>query len=150
MTEIAICFKPAPCAALETAPVEAPRPNWLVFAIAPDQGVSLQLEVKRPGPDMDLAAVEMDFRYADWFSAAPNVGYETLIHDVMIGDQALFMRSDMVEAGWRIVQPVLDAWASQKPDFPNYESGGDGPQSAQDLLARDGRSWRPLAQEPRS
>jgi glucose-6-phosphate 1-dehydrogenase len=121
-----------------------------VFAIAPDQGVSLQLEVKRPGPDMDLAAVEMDFRYADWFSAAPNVGYETLIHDVMIGDQALFMRSDMVEAGWRIVQPVLDAWASQKPDFPNYESGGDGPQSAQDLLARDGRSWRPLAQEPRS
>jgi glucose-6-phosphate 1-dehydrogenase len=146
--EIAICFKPAPHTAFEVGPVETLRPNWLVFAIAPDQGVSLQLEVKRPGADMDLAAVQMDFRYADWFRAAPSVGYETLIRDVMIGDQTLFMRSDMVEAGWRIVQPVLDAWASQKADFPNYESGGDGPQSAQDLLAPDGRSWRPLAQSP--
>jgi glucose-6-phosphate 1-dehydrogenase len=61
---------------------------------------------------VDLAAVKMDFRYDDWFQKEPNVGYETLLYDVMIGDQTLFMRADMVEQGWRIVQPVLDAWAS--------------------------------------
>jgi glucose-6-phosphate 1-dehydrogenase len=119
-----------------------------VFSIAPDQGVSLQLEVRRPGPEMDLASVDMDFRYKDWFGESPSVGYETLIHDVMIGDQTLFMRADMVEHGWRIVQPVLDAWAAQTGDVPGYESGGDGPQSADALLARDGRRWRPIAPAP--
>ena len=67
---------------------------------------------------MDLAAVKMDFHYDDWFPKEPNVGYETLIYDVMIGDPTLFMRADMVEQAWRIVQPVLDAWAAEKADFP--------------------------------
>ena len=92
-------------------PVDALRPNWLVLRIAPDEGISLQFEVKRRGPVMDLAAVKMDFRYDDWFPKEPNVGYETLLYDVMIGDPTLFMRADMVEQAWRIVQPVLDAWA---------------------------------------
>ena len=82
-----------------------------MLRIAPDEGISLQFEVKRPGPVVDLAAVKMDFRYDDWFPKEPNVGYETLLYDVMIGDQTLFMRADMVEQAWRIVQPVLDAWA---------------------------------------
>ena len=72
-------------------------PNWLVLRIAPDEGISLQFAVKRPGPVVDLAAVKMDFRYDDWFPKEPNVGYETLIYDVMIGDPTLFMRADMVE-----------------------------------------------------
>ena len=73
------------------------------------------------------------------------VGYETLIHDVMIGDQTLFMRADMVEQAWRIVQPVLDARATEKAGVPNYDSGGDGPAAADELLARDGeRIWRPV------
>jgi hypothetical protein len=79
------------------------------------------------------------------FPKEPNVGYETLIHDVMIGDQTLFMRADMVEQAWRIVQPVLDAWATEKAGVPNYDSGGDGPAAADELLARDGeRIWRPV------
>ena len=144
-TEIAIRFKQAPYAAFQDTPVNALRPNWLVLRIAPDEGISLQFEVKRPGPAVDLAAVKMDFRYDDWFPREPNVGYETLIHDVMIGDPTLFMRADMVEQSWRIVQPVLDAWAAEKGDFPNYESGSDGPKSADALLARDGdRTWRPV------
>jgi glucose-6-phosphate 1-dehydrogenase len=77
-----------------------------------------KFEVKRRGPAVDLAAVKMDFRYDDWFPKEPNVGYETLIHDVMIGDPTLFMRADMVEQGWRIVQPVLDIWAKQKAISP--------------------------------
>jgi glucose-6-phosphate 1-dehydrogenase len=144
-TEIAIRFKQAPYAAFRNTPVEALRPNWLVLRIAPDEGISLQFEVKRRGPVVDLAAVKMDFHYDDWFSKEPNVGYETLLYDVMIGDPTLFMRADMVEQAWRIVQAVLDAWAADKADVPGYDSGSDGPKSADELLARDGdRTWRPI------
>ncbi|MGO4408522.1 MULTISPECIES: glucose-6-phosphate dehydrogenase [unclassified Brevundimonas] len=146
-TEIAIRFKQAPYAAFQDTPVESLRPNWLVLSVAPDESISLQFEVKRPGPDMDLVAVKMEFHYDDWFPKAANVGYETLIHDVMIGDQTLFMRADMVEHGWRIVQPVLDAWASARAKVPDYDSGSDGPAAADVLIASDGpRRWRPLAQ----
>jgi glucose-6-phosphate 1-dehydrogenase len=145
MTEIAIRFKQAPYTAFQDTPVDGLRPNWLVLSIAPGEGISLQFEVKRPGPVVDLAAVRMDFHYDDWFPKEPNVGYETLIYDVMIGDPTLFMRADMVEQAWRVVQPVLDAWATEKADFPNYDSGSDGPKAADELLARDGdRAWRPV------
>jgi glucose-6-phosphate 1-dehydrogenase len=149
MTEIAIAFKQAPYAAFQDTPVEALRPNWLVLRIAPDEGISLQFEVKRRGPVMDLAAVKMDFRYNDWFPREPNVGYETLLYDVMIGDPTLFMRADMVEEAWRVVQPVLDAWAADKGDIPRYSSGSDGPKAADELLARDGeRAWRSVSRPP--
>jgi glucose-6-phosphate 1-dehydrogenase len=142
-TEIAICFKQAPYTPFNDTPVGALRPNWLVLRIAPDEGISLQFEVKCRGPAMDLAAVKMDFHYDDWFQKEPNVGYETLLYDVMTGDPSLFMRADMVEQGWRIVQPVLDAWASANADIPGYASGSDGPECAAELLARDGgRVWR--------
>jgi len=145
-TEIAIRFKQAPYAPFRDTPVDTLRPNWLVLGIAPDEGISLQFEVKRRGPAVDLAAVKMDFRYDDWFPKEPNVGYETLLYDVMIGDPTHFMRADMVEQAWRVVQPVLDAWAAQKAGFPDYASGSDGPKAADELLARDAkRAWRPVA-----
>jgi glucose-6-phosphate 1-dehydrogenase len=144
-TEIAICFKHAPYAAFQDTPVDTLPPNWLVLRIAPDEGISLQFEVKRPGPVMDLAAVKMDFRYDDWFPKEPNVGYETLLYDVMTGDPTLFMRADMVEQTWRIVQPVLDAWAkSGSADLPIYPSGSSGPSEADALLAGEGRRWRSI------
>jgi len=145
-SEIAIRFKQAPLAPFEDTPVERLRPNWLVLQLQPAEGISLQFEVKRPGPVVDLAPVRMDFRYSDWFPAEPNVGYETLIYDVMVGDATLFSRADMVEATWRVVQPVLDAWAAQTPcEFSNYASGSAGPDAADALLQRDGgRSWRVL------
>jgi glucose-6-phosphate 1-dehydrogenase len=137
-TEIAIRFRQAPYAAFHGTPVDALRPNWLVLRIAPDEGISLQFEVKRPGPVVDLAAVKMDFRYDDWFPKEPNVGYETLIYDVMTGDPTLFMRADMVEQTWRIVQPLLDAWANERgTDLPIYPAGSSGPSEADALLARD-------------
>ncbi|WP_088348647.1 MULTISPECIES: glucose-6-phosphate dehydrogenase [Rhodomicrobium] len=142
-SEIAICFKQAPYAAFQETPVNTLLPNWLVLRIAPDEGISLQFEVKRPGPVMDLAAVKMDFRYDDWFPKEPNVGYETLLYDVMMGDPTLFMRADMVAQTWRIVQPVLDHWAEEgSADLPVYASGSAGPAEADALLARDGRRWR--------
>jgi glucose-6-phosphate 1-dehydrogenase len=94
---------------------------------------------------VELAAVKMDFHYNDWFPKEPNAGYETLLYDVMIGDPTLFMRADMVEQAWRVVQPVLDAWAAEKANFPDYVSGSDGPKAADELLAREGdRAWRPV------
>jgi glucose-6-phosphate 1-dehydrogenase len=141
-TEIAIRFKPAPYAPFEATEVNALPPNWLVIHIQPEEAIALQFEVKRPGPVVDLAAVQMRFCYTDWFPPEPNVGYETLIYDCMSGDQTLFNRADMVEETWRVVQPVLDAWKTGEPDL--YQSGSDGPTSSDALLRADGRAWRPV------
>ena len=86
----------------------------------------------------------MNFAYKDWFPPQQNVGYETLIYDVMIGDQTLFQRADQVDEGWRIVDAVLDAWGEAgEEDFPNYVAGSAGPAAADELLAKDGgRRWR--------
>ena len=151
MTEIAIRFKPAPHAIFEETPVDRLRANWLVLRIAPDESISLQFEVKQRGPLMELSAVDMAFRYDDWFPRQPNVGYETLLYDVMIGDATLFMRADIVEHGWRILQPVLDSWAAPSGDFPDYPSGSAGPDAADALIARDDprRRWRPVVDPPR-
>jgi glucose-6-phosphate 1-dehydrogenase len=146
-SEIAIRFKPAPFAPFEETNVATLPPNWLLLQIQPDEGIALQFEVKRPGPVVELAAVRMAFKYADWFPKEPNIGYETLIYDVMTGDQTLFNRADMVEETWRVVSKVLDTWSKEKPEgFPNYASGTDGPAEADALLARAGRAWRPVAE----
>jgi glucose-6-phosphate 1-dehydrogenase len=148
VTEIAIRFKSAPSAPFEDTNVATLPPNWLLLQIQPEEGIALQFEVKRPGPVVDLAAVRMAFNYADWFPKEPNIGYETLIYDVMTGDQTLFNRADMVEETWRVVGKVLETWSTEKPvGFPNYASGGDGPADADALLMRDGRAWRPLLDE---
>jgi glucose-6-phosphate 1-dehydrogenase len=151
VTEIAIRFKPAPFAPFEDTDVAALPPNWLLLQIQPEEGIALQFEVKRPGPVVDLAAVRMAFKYADWFPKEPNIGYETLIYDVMMGDQTLFNRADMVEETWRVVGKVLENWSTQAPtDFPNYASGSDGPAAADALLARTGRAWRPTMDDGKS
>jgi len=145
-TEIAICFRRAPLSLFQGTDVTQMSPNWLVLRIAPDEGISLQFQVKHPGQVVKLAPIGTNFLYKDWFPPSPNVGYETLIYDCMIGDPSLFQRADMVEEGWRIVQPVLDAWAASSPaDFPNYRAGSIGPDAADALLANDGgRSWRDI------
>ena len=143
-SEVAIRFKPAPMALFAESHIDDMRANWLVMQIQPDEGISLQFEIKRPGPSVDLQSVKMSFAYKDWFPAQQNVGYETLIYDVMTGDQTLFQRADQVEEGWRIVSDVLDYWGkTAQKDFPNYNSGTAGPARADALLARDGdRAWR--------
>jgi glucose-6-phosphate 1-dehydrogenase len=143
-TEIAIRFKQAPLALFRGTAVEACVQNWLVLQIQPDEGISLQFGAKVPGPEVRLGAVRMDFLYKDYFHSQPSTGYETLIYDAMIGDATLFQRADHIEAGWRIVQPVLDAWSSGRAQMASYPAGSAGPEEADDLLGRDGRAWRPL------
>jgi len=145
-TEIAIRFRRAPLSLFKGTNVAETHANWLILQIQPDEGISLQYQVKRPGQTVTLSPIKMSFAYKDWFPPQSNVGYETLIYDCMIGDATLFQRADMVEAGWCIVQPVLDAWASKQPtDFPNYEAGSSGPAAADRLIAdAGGRSWRSI------
>jgi glucose-6-phosphate 1-dehydrogenase len=142
-THIVIQFRRAPFVLFRDTPVENLMPNQLVLHISPEEGISLQFAAKVPGPIMRLGAVDMNFEYADYFGLQPSTGYERLLHDCMIGDQTLFQRADMVEAGWCVVSPALDVWKALPPrNFPNYEAGTWGPKEADDLLERDGRHWR--------
>jgi glucose-6-phosphate 1-dehydrogenase len=145
VTEIAIRFHQAPYTLFRGTDVERMNPNWMILRIQPDEGIALEFAAKRPGTTVKLSSVSMDFAYKTYFKIEPSTGYETLIFDCMIGDATLFQRADNIEAGWRVVQPILDVWANNLPrDFPNYAAGGKGPAAADELLARDGRAWRPL------
>ncbi len=143
VTEIVIQFKRAPFMLFRKTGMESLAPNQLVIRIQPDEGISLRFGTKVPGPTMQQAPVDMDFSYADYFGTAPSTGYERLLYDCMIGDQTLFQRADMVEAGWSIITPVLDVWQALAPRaFPNYAAGSWGPAASDELLARDGHGWR--------
>jgi glucose-6-phosphate 1-dehydrogenase len=96
-----------------------------------------------------MDGVAMAFNYREHFHDVPNTGYENLIYDCMRGEPTLFQRADNIEAGWRVVQPVLDAWADDcATDIPVYPAGSSGPAEAEVLLTRDGRSWRPITNVP--
>jgi len=144
-SEIAIRFKQAPYALFRDTPVDELDADWLILRIQPDEGIRLRFNAKRPGPAMTLESVSMRFNYKDYFQQAPAVGYETLIYDCLIGDATLFQRADQVEAAWGLVEPVLEGWRNTNPrHFPNYAAGSEGPSAANDLLAKDGRSWRTI------
>ena len=144
-TEIAIKFKQAPFAMFRDTPVDRLSQNYLIISTEPTEGIALQFNTKVPGPTINIDGVEMKFRYKDYFKAEPSTGYETLIYDCMIGDNILFQRADSVEAGWRAVQPFLDGWKNAGgKGLKVYEPGSEGPEEANDLLERDGRSWRKL------
>ncbi|HLH97419.1 MAG TPA: glucose-6-phosphate dehydrogenase [Xanthobacteraceae bacterium] len=145
-TEIAINFKRAPFTMFRDTPVDRLSQNFLTMRIQPEECISLQFNAKVPGPVISLAGVGMTFEYRDYFDAAPSTGYETLIYDCMIGDAILFQRADGIEAGWRAVQPFLDAWRNAGPKgLALYKAGSDGPPEADQLLARDGRRWRSIS-----
>jgi len=144
-TEIAIQFKQAPFTLFRDTPVERLTPNDMILQIQPEEGIILRLGAKVPGPDIHMEGVEMTFNYKDHFKAAPSTGYETLIYDCMTGDATLFNRADNIELGWRVVQPILDAWSqSNGTALPLYPAGSSGPREADELLTRDGRRWRSI------
>jgi glucose-6-phosphate 1-dehydrogenase len=144
VTEISIQFRRAPFHLFRNTPVEALQTNRLVISIQPEESISLRFGAKVPGPIMQQGAVDMCFNYSDYVGSVSSTGYERLLYDCMIGDATLFQRADMVEAGWSVITPMLDVWQALAPrDFPNYAAGTWGPEAADDLLARDGREWRP-------
>jgi glucose-6-phosphate 1-dehydrogenase len=147
-TEIAIQFRRSPFVLFRKTKIADLQTNRLVIHIQPDEGISLRFGAKVPGPVMRLGLVNMEFDYARDFGSSHSTGYERLLYDCMIGDATLFQRADMVEAGWRVIQPVLEAWFAVPAErFPNYAAGSWGPSEADDLLKRDGRAWRVIGEE---
>jgi glucose-6-phosphate 1-dehydrogenase len=141
-TTIAIEFKRAPHPPFEELAAEGLRPNVLLVHVQPDEGVSLAIGAKVPGQGLMIRTVHMDFLYGGAFRMGLPEAYERLILDAMLGDATLFTRIDEVEEQWSLVDAIVAAWARDRPAFPNYAAGTWGPPSADDLLARDGRSWR--------
>ena len=147
-TEIVIQFRRTPFVLFRNTTVRNLETNRLVIHIQPDEGISLSFGAKVPGSVMKLGLVNMDFDYSSYFGIEHNTGYERLLRDCMAGDQTLFQRADMVEAGWSVIQPVLDLWHALPPrGFPNYPAGSWGPSEAEELLQRDGRAWREIGDE---
>jgi glucose-6-phosphate 1-dehydrogenase len=143
VTEVAVQFKRAPLMLFRDTPVSALSSNAIVLRIQPNEGISLCFDAKVPGPIERLDTVTMDFSYAEHFRTEPTTGYETLLFDAMVGDQTLFHRMDMVEAGWQAVAPLLDQWqADTRSRVPLYDAGSWGPSEADLLIERDGREWR--------
>ena len=143
-TEIVVHFKQAPHALFRDTPVDKLTPNTMVIHVQPSEGITLNISAKVPGPTVHLGRVAMDFRYADYFNTPSNTGYETLLYDVMIGDATLFQRADNVDAGWQVVQPILDAAEAGRTAVQPYAAGSAGPAAADALLERDGRHWLAL------
>lgn len=145
VTEIAIQFKEVPFLMFQSAAKQA-NPNVLALRIQPNEGISMRFEVKTPGNSLRTRSVDMDFRYDAAFGKPSTDAYARLLIDCMLGDQTLFTRGDEVEASWRVLTPVLEAWdAPTDPDsIPFYEAGTWEPVEAELLLNRDGRRWRRL------
>jgi glucose-6-phosphate 1-dehydrogenase len=141
-TTIAIQFKRAPHPPFEDGAAEGLRPNVLLIHVQPNEGVSLAIGAKVPGQGMTIRSVHMDFLYGGAFREGLPDAYERLILDAMLGDATLFTRSDEIEEQWALVDAVVAFWQRDRPSFPNYAAGTWGPAGADELLHRDGRSWR--------
>jgi len=138
-TEIVIQFKRAPHIVFRGREAEA---NRLVLNIQPDEGISVSFGAKRPGTEMSIGNVTMNFSYREGFGETSRSAYDTLVNDCLRGDATLFDRGDSVEAAWSLVDPILDVWSAAKTaNVPQYGSGSWGPKESDALLGRDGRQW---------
>jgi glucose-6-phosphate 1-dehydrogenase len=138
-TEIVIQFRRAPHMVFHDKHIE---PNRLVLNIQPDEGVSVSFSAKKPGTEMNIGNVVMDFSYREGFGDGSRSAYATLVNDCVRGDATLFDRGDNVEAAWSLVDPILDVWSAAKTAaVPQYPSGSWGPHESDLLLERDGRKW---------
>jgi glucose-6-phosphate 1-dehydrogenase len=141
-TTIAIQFQRAPHPPFAEIAGDGLRPNVLLIHVQPDEGVALAIGAKVPGQGMSIRTVHMNFLYGGAFRTGLPEAYERLILDAMLGDATLFTRADEVDEQWSLVDTIVAAWRRDRPVFPNYDAGTWGPPSAEELLHRDGRSWR--------
>src|SRR6266481_6936113 len=141
-TKIVVRFKTPPLSLFATNEADPIAPNYLIFNIQPEEGITFQVRAKAPGPTICTRSVKLEFDYNQFGDRQPTTGYEKLLYDCMVGDGSLFHRSDMVEAAWEAASPILEAWKNNPPtDFPNYASGSWGPEAATHLIERDGHHW---------
>ncbi|HEX2439046.1 MAG TPA: glucose-6-phosphate dehydrogenase [Methylomirabilota bacterium] len=141
VSEIVIRFHRTPHMIFRRGEVSV-HPNLLVIRIQPDEGISLIVEAKEPGPDLKIAPVTLDFKYHEVFGGEPPEAYERLLLDAVHGDPTLYSRGDWIEQSWQLTQPIIDHWAQPSGPLPQYEAGGWGPPEAEAFIARDGGAWR--------
>jgi glucose-6-phosphate 1-dehydrogenase len=140
VTEIGVSFKKAPHLPFLSADVELLGHNQLVIRVQPDEGVTLKFGSKVPGTTMEVRDITMDFQYGEAFTESSPEAYERLVLDVLVGDSTLFPHADEVEASWRVVDPLEQAWVGTTPF--SYRAGEWGPRAADEMLARSDRTWR--------
>ena len=144
-TEIAIQFKHIPHSMFRPIHADQYAPNALIFRIQPNEGISLSFEAKKPGPKLCMGTLDLNVDYGEAFENTQMQAYERLLLDCMQGDQTLFVRQDMIELSWKVMEPILKAWKNKrKAPLFKYPSGSEGPAAANRLIEEDGRSWRPL------
>jgi glucose-6-phosphate 1-dehydrogenase len=144
VTEIVVTLKPVPHLALQTSGSVGVQQNQIILTVQPDEGVSVSIGAKIPGPRMRIRPVHMEFHYGTSFMSESPEAYERLILDAMRGDATLFTRNDEIEALWGIVDPILTAWREDTTSpIPEYEAGSSGPTEANALLDH-GRKWQRL------
>ena len=140
-SEIVIQFRAVPHSIFPRS-AGAMAPNRLVARLQPDEGIALSLMSKDPGPGgLRLREAPLNISYADAFKVRYPDAYERLLMDVVRGNPTLFMRRDEVEAAWRWVEPILEAWAQSEDPPKPYIGGSWGPAAAIALIERDGRTW---------
>jgi glucose-6-phosphate 1-dehydrogenase len=140
VTELAVMFKKAPHLPFNPADVELLGNNQLVIRVQPEEGVTLKFGSKVPGTAMEVRDITMDFQYGEAFTESSPEAYERLVLDVLIGDRTLFPHAAEVEQSWRVIDPLEEAWEGTRP--APYRAGEWGPREADEMLAREGRSWR--------
>ena len=144
-TEVAIQFKAVPSILFNAHPDIPLEPTVLSLRVQPEEGLSLRIASKLPGPKVRIYPVQMEFNYASGLGGESPEAYERLLLDVMAGDATLFLRKDAVETAWKFVMPILDHWArSRVRDLPEYQCGTWGPVEADRVIEPDGRQWRTL------
>jgi glucose-6-phosphate 1-dehydrogenase len=143
VTEIAVTLKPVPHLAFEAQGSVGVQPNQIILAMQPNEGVSISLGAKIPGTRMRIRPVNMEFLYGTSFLSQSPEAYERLILDAMRGDATLFTRNDEVEAQWRIIDPILEAWEQDDRPLATYPAGSQGPEEADSILA-PGHRWRAI------
>jgi glucose-6-phosphate 1-dehydrogenase len=141
VSEIVIRFHRTPHMIFRRGSVSV-DPNLLVIRIQPDEGISLVVEAKEPGPDLKISPVTLDFKYHEVFGGEPPEAYERLLLDAIHGDATLYARGDWIEQAWKLTQPILDHWAKSRGPLPQYEAGSWGPPEADAFIARNGGKWR--------
>ncbi len=145
ITEITIFFKKAPDSLFAATSLSELEQNVLTIQVQPNEGISLKISSKPPGPRMRVRPVVMDFAYGDFFGGVSPEAYERLLLDAMKGDSTLFIRDDEIEQAWELLSPVLNAWeADNPPPLEEYEAGSWGPGNAARLLVPGGHKWRRL------
>ena len=142
VSDIVIQFRSVPHQSFPSTAVTQPQPNRLTIQIQPEEGVRIRFQAKKPGEVMEMSPVDMRFLYKETFNRQPPEAYETLLLDVMLGDNTQFMRADQLELAWQVITPIINFWETVEPtDFPNYDAGSMGPESGEVIIAQDGRVW---------